>query len=183
MSEVYVARWYHLILFPDWFRRLLQKPQKFLADFVGTGMTVADIGCGMGFCSIALADMVGENGRVFAVDMQTEMLNWAKRKTQKAGFSERITFIRCSQDDIKILEPIDFALTMWMVHEVPNRERFFKQLSEVIKPGGKYLLAEPIFHVTRELFNKICTEAETAGFKMVAKPKVGMSKAALFQKL
>ena len=182
MSEVYVARWYHVILFPDWLRRLLQKPEKFLADFVGPGMTVADIGCGMGFCSMVLADMVGEKGLVLAVDMQAEMLNWAKRKTQKAGFSERIAFIQCSQDDIKISEPIDFALTMWMVHEVPDRERFFKQLSEVIKPGGKYLLAEPAFHVKPQLYNSICSDAETAGFRKISEPKVGLSMSTLFQK-
>jgi cyclopropane fatty-acyl-phospholipid synthase-like methyltransferase len=44
-------------------RRLLHNPEKILGPYVKPGMTVMDVGCGMGFCSIAMAKMVGEDGK------------------------------------------------------------------------------------------------------------------------
>jgi ubiquinone/menaquinone biosynthesis C-methylase UbiE len=181
-EKIYVAKWYHMIVYPEWLRRLQQKPQKFLGELVKPGMTVADIGCGIGFYSRELAGLVGENGRVLAVDMQAEMLGWAKKKAKKAGVLERVKFIRCSENDIKIPESVDFVLSMWMAHEVPDHNRFFKQIHDTLKPGGRYLLAEPKFHVKKELFKSICDEAETAGLKKISEPQVGLSLAALFEK-
>jgi len=180
LEKVYVAKWYHMILYPDWLRRLHQRPRKFLAELVKPGMTVADIGCGLGFYVRQMAEMVGQNGRVLAVDLQSEMLNRAEKKAQKAQVLDRIEFIQCSQDDLKISEPVDFALSMWMVHEVPDRHRFFKQIRNVLKPDGQYLLAEPRFHVKKELYETICNKAETAGLKKIDEPRVGASFAALF---
>jgi len=180
MEKVYVAKWYHMIFYPDWFRRLHQRPTKFLAELVKPGMTVADIGCGLGFYVRQMAEMAGQNGRVLAVDFQSEMLNWTKKKARRAGVLDRVEFVRCSQDDLKISEPVDFVLSMWMVHEVPDRERFFKQIQSLLKPEGKYLLAEPKFHVTKQLYETICDEAEKAGLTKISEPKVGASFAALF---
>jgi len=180
VEKVYVARWYHMILYPDWLRSLHQKPKKFLTELVRPGMTVADIGCGMGFYVRQMAEMVGQNGRVLAVDLQSEMLNWAKRRAKKAGLMNRIEFIRCSQDDLKISEPVDFVLSMWMVHEAPDRDRLFRQIRALLKPDGQYLLAEPKFHVKKDLYETICDEAESAGLKKISEPKVGASFAALF---
>jgi len=180
LEKVYVARWYHMILYPDWLRRLHQKPKKFLTELVKPGMTVADIGCGLGFYVLEMAEMVGENGRVLAVDFQSEMLNWVKKKARKAQVLDRIKFIQCSQDDLKLSEPVDFVLSMWMVHEVPDRDRFFRQIRGLLKPDGQYLLAEPKFHVKKDLYKTICDEAETAGLKKISEPKVGASFAALF---
>ncbi|HIJ67055.1 MAG TPA: class I SAM-dependent methyltransferase [Planctomycetes bacterium] len=180
MEKVYVAKWYHMILYPDWLRSLHQRPKKFLAELVKPGMTAADIGCGLGFYALELAKMVGRDGRVLAVDFQSQMLNWAKKKARRAQVLDRIKFIQCSQDDLKISEPVDFVLSMWMVHEVPDRERFFRQIRGLLKPDGKYLLAEPKFHVTKQLYDAICDEAQKAGLTKISEPRVGASFAALF---
>ena len=180
MEKVYVAKWYHIILYPDWIRRLHQKPRKFLAELVKPGMTAADVGCGLGFYSLELAKMVGQNGRVLAVDFQSEMLNWAKKKASRAGFLGRVEFFRCSQDDLKISEPVDFALSMWVAHEVPDQDRFFSQIRSILKPDGRYLLAEPRFHIKKDLFEALCAKAEAEGLKKISEPKVGASFAALF---
>ena len=181
VEEVYVARWYHMFLYPDWLRRIHQKPKKFLAPLVKPGMTVADIGCGMGFYTRLLAQMVGDQGRVWAVDLQEQMLSFAKKKAQKAGVLTRINFVQCTQDDIKLTEPVDFALTMWVVHEIPDCLRFFQQLCNVLKPQGQYLMAEPKFHVKKELYKTLCRQAQTAGLEKVVEPKVPSSFAALFR--
>ena len=79
-EKIYIAKLYHMIFYPDWLRRIHQRPKKFLAPLVKPGMTVADIGCGMGFYTRLLAQMVGDRGRVWAVDLQEQMLSFAKKK-------------------------------------------------------------------------------------------------------
>ena len=183
MSKVFVAKWHHLLLYPDWFRRLHQRPRKFLGELVKSGMTTADIGCGLGFYTVEIARMVGEEGRVTAVDFQPKMLGITGRKVRKAGISERVEIVQCRQDDIVVTGRFDFVLSMWVVHEVTDRERFFRQIRGILKPGGKFLLAEPKFHVSKELYKKICDEARGAGLRTIFEPWVGGSRAALFEAL
>ena len=58
-----VVRWLNNPL-----RKLIQNPWKIMGEYVSTGDTVVDLGCGGGFFAVALAEMVGESGRVIAVD-------------------------------------------------------------------------------------------------------------------
>ena len=55
-------------------RRWIQNPQKILSAYIKEGMTVLDVGCGPGFFSIDMAQMVGESGSVIAADLQEGML-------------------------------------------------------------------------------------------------------------
>lgn len=183
MTEVLVAKWYHLLIYPDWFRRLHQRPKEFLGELVKPGMTVADIGCGLGFYTREMVRMVGDKGRVFAVDFQPEMLGFTKRKVQKASVSKRVEIVQCAQDNLVISEQVDFALSMWVAHEVADRERFFRQVRSILKPDGRFLLAEPKFHVRKELYKAICDDAEGAGLKKISEPRVGGSRAVLFAAL
>jgi ubiquinone/menaquinone biosynthesis C-methylase UbiE len=179
-GHVHVEKWFCRIIHPDWLRRLYQKPGKILAGLVRPGMVVADIGCGSGFYAVELARLVGESGQVLAVDFQSRMLDMAKEKAGRAGVLNRIRFIQCDQDDLKLSDAVDFVLTMWVVHEVSDRDRFFKQVQDSLKPGGRYLLAEPTFRVKKQEFKAICDEAERAGLAKIAEPRVGLSLAALF---
>jgi ubiquinone/menaquinone biosynthesis C-methylase UbiE len=176
----FIAKWYHLILYPDWFRRLHQRPRKFLGELVKPGMTVADVGCGLGFYTIEMACMVGEKGRVVAIDFQPEMLRFTEKKVRKAGVSERVQIVECTQNDLIVSDHVDFALSMWVAHEVPDTYHFFKQILGILKPEGRFLLAEPRFHVGKELYKAICDDAEGAGLEKISEPRVGGSRAALF---
>jgi ubiquinone/menaquinone biosynthesis C-methylase UbiE len=57
------------------FRRWFQNPRKILGPYIKEGMTVLDLGCGPGFFSIDIAQMVGKSGRVIASDLQVGMLH------------------------------------------------------------------------------------------------------------
>jgi ubiquinone/menaquinone biosynthesis C-methylase UbiE len=183
MKEVFVAKWYHLLIYPDWFRRLHQRPGKFLGELVKPGMTVVDIGCGLGFYTREMARMVGEKGQVIAVDFQPEMLDLTERKVKKAAVSECVELVQCTQDDLVFSNHVDFALSMWVAHEVPDRDRFFRQIRAILKPDGRFLLAEPKFHVGNKLYATICDDAKEAGLKKISEPRVGGSRAALFEAL
>jgi len=179
MEKIFVPKWYHLIWYPDWFRRIHQKPDRFLSELVREGMAAADIGCGLGFYTVEMAKLVGEKGHVLAVDFQPEMLKLAERKTRKAGMAERVRFIQCRQDDLVFSEAVDFVLTMYVAHEVSDRGRFFRQIREALKPGGRYLLAEPKYHVKKARFLRIVGDAESAGFKKVGEPVIASSRTAM----
>ena len=180
MTEVFVAKWHHLIMYPDWFRRLHQRPKKFLGELIRPGMTVADIGCGLGFYTVEMARMVGERGRVVAIDFQPKMLSFTQRKIRKAAVFERVKIVQCAQNDLAVAEHVDFALSMWVAHEVPDRDRFFRQIRNILKPTGRFLLAEPKFHVGKELYEAICRDAERVGLARISEPSVGGSRAVLF---
>lgn len=55
-------------------RKLFQNPNKILSPYIDKGMNVLDLGCGPGFFTLEMANLVGESGKVVAADLQEEML-------------------------------------------------------------------------------------------------------------
>jgi len=163
------------------FRRILHDPEKILAPFVREGMTVLDLGSGMGFFSLAMAKLVGAKGEVICVDLQQEMLDALHKR---AGFSERIRLQRAAQDDIGVTGPVDFALAFWMAHEVADVRKFLGQVFAALKQSGSVLLVEPRIHVTAREFQRIITHARDAGFTVEEEaPPVRISRSAILRKI
>jgi len=159
-----------------------QNPRKILGPFVAEGMTVADVGCGPGFFTIEMARMVGRAGRVIAVDLQEGMLQKLGRKVRGTDLEERIILTRCEEDRINVSWEVDFALAFYMLHEVPDQERFFGEIGQSLKPQGQLLVVEPSFHVSKRKFEKTIQKAQNVGFLLVERPKVFLSRAALLNK-
>ncbi len=163
-------------------RRLLHRPQRLLAPFVRPGFVAADIGCGPGFFTLPMARLVGESGRVLALDLQPGMLAKLARKARRAGLTKRIRLGQSRENDLGMDEPVDFALAFWMAHEVADLPGFFSQIAARLKPGAFFLLVEPKMHVTEELFKEIVQIASGAGLKPFAAVKIRWSRSLLFQK-
>jgi cyclopropane fatty-acyl-phospholipid synthase-like methyltransferase len=164
------------------FRRLMHEPEKILAPFVREGMTVLDLGSGMGFFSLAMATLVGAQGKVICVDLQQEMLDALHRRAKRAGLSERIILQRVAQDDMHATGPVDFALAFWMAHEVADVRKFLGQVHAALKPSGSVLLVEPRIHVTERVFQNIIAQARDAGFSVGEAPFVSISRSAILRK-
>lgn len=77
---------------------------------------------------------------------------------------------------------LDFALAFYMVHEVPDAGRFFIEVADSLKPGGKLLIAEPKMRVSKAGFAEEEAAAEEAGFKKILEPKILFSYAMLLEK-
>jgi 2-polyprenyl-3-methyl-5-hydroxy-6-metoxy-1,4-benzoquinol methylase len=74
----------------------------------------------------------------------------------------------------------DFVLAFWMAHEVANHLVFFEEIKSFLKPSGKFFLSEPILHVNQAMFEKTVKTAESVGLVLKEKPKISLSRSALF---
>ena len=176
----HVCPWRLAYTFDNSLRRLVHDPEKILSPYVKKGMTVLDTGCGMGFFSIAMARLVGPEGKVIAVDMQPQMLEVLGRRAEKAGVSGRIVTVCCAQNELGVNEKADFALAFYMMHEVPDKERFFRQVASCLKSQAGLLLVEPRFHVSRSAFEQTVQAAQKAALVKAGNPRVRFSFAQLF---
>ena len=163
-------------------RRWVQNPQKILRPYIAEGMTVLDIGCGPGFFSIDMAQMVGKSGRVIASDLQAGMLQKLRNKIRGTELEERLKLHQCGENKIGVSERFDFVLVFYMLHEVPNQEEFIHEIGSILKPNGQVLIVEPPFHVSKPAFEQMIRQARNAGFTLVERPKVFLSKAAVLKK-
>jgi len=164
------------------FRRFLQNPLKILAPYIQEGMVALDVGCGPGFFTLPMAQLVGSAGRVIGVDLQEGMLEKIRRKIRATEFEGRITLHKCEGNSIGVVEQVDFVLLFYMVHEVPNKDGFFTEIAGILKPAGKVLIVEPPFHVSKAAFKSTLRTAEKVGFKHSRGPRILLSKTAILQK-
>jgi ubiquinone/menaquinone biosynthesis C-methylase UbiE len=162
-------------------RRWVQNPRKILGPYITEGMRVMDIGCGPGFFTIEMARMVGKSGRVIASDVQEGMLQIVKEKVKGTELDGRILLHKCGENTSEVSEPVDFVLLFYMVHEVPDKERFFNEIRTIVKPQGKVLIVEPPFHVSKSAFEETVRIAANAGFVIVERPRVFFSRAVLLR--
>jgi 2-polyprenyl-3-methyl-5-hydroxy-6-metoxy-1,4-benzoquinol methylase len=176
----HVCPWWFAYSFDNPVRRLLHPPEKLLAPWVRSGMTVLDVGCGIGHFSLGMARMVGPGGRVIAADLQERALTVVARRAGRAGLADRVTTHRCGPEACGVAGPVDFALAFWMLHETPSAEGFCREIAGTLSPGGRFLVAEPAFHVSGDAFEGELAAAARAGLKLVERPRVRFSRAALF---
>jgi ubiquinone/menaquinone biosynthesis C-methylase UbiE len=164
-------------------RRWLQNPKTILEPYIQKGMTVLDMGCGPGFFSIEMADMVGENGRVIAADLQEGMLQKLKNKIRGTEVEKRIELHKCEENKIGVSEQVDFVLAFYMVHEVPDQKKFFGEIGSILKQNGLFLIVEPkIFHVSKKAFDETIRNAKESGLVPAKIPKFFLSWAVVLRK-
>lgn len=179
----HVCPWYMAYLFDNPLRPLLHNPEKILGQYVKPGMTVLDIGCGMGFFSLGMARMVRSEGRVISLDLQTQMLKILERRGRRRGLSQHIEGRIVEGDSLPVVDPVDFALCFWMVHEVPDQALFFRELGRALKPGAHVLIAEPaMHHVKPKDLDETVSIAMEEGFLPVERPRIRLSHAVVLKR-
>lgn len=170
----HVCPWWFAYTFDHPLRRLIQPPEKLLAPYVRPGSRAIDVGCGMGYFSIAMARL-GAN--VVAVDLQQKMLDVLSRRATRAGVRDRIETRLADEGLLHLDGTAEFVLAFWMVHEVPDQERLLREVRSVLVPGGTLLIVEPRGHVSRAKFEEEKALAVATGFTLSGAPKVAMSRA------
>jgi ubiquinone/menaquinone biosynthesis C-methylase UbiE len=180
LNKKHICPWWLCFTFDNPLRKIFHDPIKILRPYIHQGDTAIDIGPGMGYFSIPLAQLVGPTGRVIAIDIQPKMLAALMERAQKNGLSDRIITHLAGPDSIGFYEKADFILAFWMAHEVPDQQRFFSEIRDLMKPEGIFLLAEPVIHVSKKNFSRAIDTAKQVGFSIKDSPKIRMSRSALF---
>jgi len=151
------------------------KPDKTI-ELIGLkqGQTIADIGAGGGCFSLRFAEIVGEKGKVYAVDTNPGFLQFIKSKGEENGLNNIVTILTKDKLDLPE-ESLDFIFMRNVTHHIPNRVEYFKNLKQFLKPYGKVIIIEykkGKFFTFRGLFGHhvpketLIQEMEEAGYKL-----------------
>jgi len=136
---------------------------------------VCDMGCGNGFYTLQLAKMVGSQGKVLAVDIQSEMLSYLRSQMRK----EKVTNIQplLGTPIDPRLEPgsVDLMLLVDVYHEFSHPVEMLKAIRASLKPKGRVALVEfreedplvPIKPLHKMSKAQIMKEFPANGFKLV----------------
>jgi len=178
-----VCPWWLTYTFDNPLRKWIHDPCAILSPYIRDGMRTADIGCGMGYFSIPMAQLVGESGYVQAIDIQFQQLKRVKKRARKSGVTDRIETTLADKNSLKLKPPLDFILAFAVIHEVPSTESVFKQAFDSLKAGGRILVAEPKHHVKEMTFKEEIAAGEKCGLTSVPyRQKIRASRVALLEK-
>ena len=153
-----------------------QKPDEVIATLgLRNGETLADIGAGSGYFAFRFARHVGDRGRVYAVDINPDMITYMNRYIRDKKISNVVTVLSVPDDPLLPDSGIDrfFVCNTW--HHVENRPKYLELMKRALKPGGQVIILDylkkelpvgppPEMKVARE---DVVAEMEANGFKLV----------------
>jgi ubiquinone/menaquinone biosynthesis C-methylase UbiE len=177
-----------LLLLPGcgWLKRLAyegsgrdgwQQPERVLAALaLEPGERVADLGAGGGYFTFRLAEAVGPAGRVFAIDVDPDMIAYLDERIRDEGVAN-VETVLAEPDDPKLpADGVDWIFTCNTYHHLEQRAAYFARARRGLRPGGRVAVLDLRPH---GLFQRIfphATEADTveaemraAGFHLAAR--------------
>jgi len=125
---------------PD--RDAWQRPDQIM-DFleIAEGSVVADIGAGGGWFTIRLARRVGPNGRVYAQDIQPEMIGAIERRVEREGLKNVATVLGTPVHP-NLTNPVDVVLIVETYYEMEDPRTLLRNVRNSLKPGGRVGIVE-----------------------------------------
>ena len=184
MPEHVCPWWFGMVLVSP-IRRWFEDPEVLLRPHIREGMTILEPGPGMGYFTLPMARMVGDSGRVIAVDLQSKMLDGLRRRAARAGLLPRLELRQARPDSLGVDDlhgKVDLVVAIHVVHEMPSDEAFFLQVAQTLKPGGKLFLVEQRRHVKPEKITHELHAAAGAGLVMSERVVGGRSAVVLLAK-
>lgn len=120
-----------------------EEPAKLLAALdLKPGMVVADVGAGSGFHAVRMARLVGDAGKVLAVDVQPEMLKLIEARARRERVANVVP-VRGTEKDPKLpAGGVDLILLVDVYHEFRWPYEMTERLIAALKPGGRLVLVE-----------------------------------------
>lgn len=141
---------------------------------VEPGIVVCDMGCGNGFYTLKLAELVGPAGKILAVDIQSEMLGMLRAEIRKAKLKNVQPLLGTPVDPRLEPNSVDLVLLVDVYHEFSHPEQMLKAIRESLKPRGRVALVEfreedplvPIKPLHKMSKTQIMKEFPANGFKL-----------------
>ena len=120
-----------------------ERPELLLRELaLAPGMTVADIGAGTGYYTWQLAKQLGPGGRVYAVDVQPEMIRMLDSQMAKRGVRNVVSVLG-SETSVKLPpSSVDLAIMVDVYHELAYPSEVLDSIVDALKPGGRVVFVE-----------------------------------------
>jgi ubiquinone/menaquinone biosynthesis C-methylase UbiE len=163
----------------DWLERpereLEENSSQLLKNMnIRPGMVIADIGAGSGYYTVRLSKLTG-NGKVYAVDVEPEMIKYLDQRATKDNLKNVITILGSEQNVHLAANSINLMLLVDVYHEFAYPYEMGRSMLEALKPGGLLYLVEfraedptvPIKNVHKMSEKQAMKELEAAGFEFV----------------
>jgi len=120
-----------------------EDPAKLLAALeIKEGMTIADIGAGSGYHVFRMAPLVGEKGKILAVDIQKEMLDLMNAKAKKNNVKNVETILGTVKDPKLPENAVDLIIMVDVYHELEFPFEMTEKMVAALKPGGRIVFVE-----------------------------------------
>ena len=141
---------------------------------IAKGSIVADVGAGVGYMSWRLAARVGPVGRVYANDIQPEMLELLKKNMAERHIANVVPVLGEPDDPKLPLGQMDLVLLVDVYHEFEQPQRMLGHIRESLKPDGRLVLLEyraedprvPILPLHKMTVDQVKAEIEPEGFRL-----------------
>ncbi len=125
---------------------------------VRRGDVILDIGCGAGVDTIVAAIMAGPEGRVVGLDLTPEMLERARENSRKASL-ENVSFQEGSAEELPFPEAsFNAVISNGVFNLVPDKVRALKEVRRVLKPNGRFMLADQVLTIEQPADTRFMVE-------------------------
>ena len=109
---------------------------------LAAGSIVADVGAGSGYMTVKMAKRVGATGKVYANDIQPQMLSMLKQRLDREKLTN-VELVLGAFDDPKLpANTLDLILMVDVYHEFSQPQQMLRHMRESLKPGGRLVLLE-----------------------------------------
>lgn len=144
------------------------------AIVIKPGMVVADVGAGTGYFSLRMARRVGPMGKVYAEDVQPEMLHRLRQNAAEAKLKNIQTVLGGEADPKLPPNTLDLILLVDVYHELSQPQKMLRKMRESLKPDGRLVLLEyrkedpsiPIRPEHKMSVQEVKLEVEAEGFHL-----------------
>jgi ubiquinone/menaquinone biosynthesis C-methylase UbiE len=125
-------------MYEGWGRDSWQEPERVVRELaLQHGNRVADLGAGGGYFTFRLADAVGPDGRVYAVDVDEGMLEYVSGEAKDRSY-DNVETILASHDDPRLpADGVDMIFTCDTYHHLADRSAYFRNAARYLRPGGR----------------------------------------------
>ncbi len=108
---------------------------------IGPGWTCVDVGAGGGDVTVALAEIVGRDGRVYAVDSDPKARD---EVAEAAAAHSQVLAVTQAGEDLRLPEPVDLAFCRFLLLHVADPAVVLDRMARAVRPGGWVVAQEPV---------------------------------------
>lgn len=120
------------------------------------GQTIADIGSGGGFFTLLFSQLVGDEGRIYAIDTNQDFLEFINKQAAKQGIAN-ITTVRATEQTIPLpTHSVDLVFVRNVFHHLQNRTQYFSEAKQLLTSEGRIAIIEFSRQGSRLSFHRRC---------------------------